>query len=317
MYWADGKTPISKQVKLGLGWALQKFDEYQLAKYNRGNVIKLRDVMFMVHAKPRDEKQAELWKRFANNQLETPDTWEVALSSGADKKEEFERLLSKNNLGYMALLRNLRNMQQSGVPQEIVFKALQDGAVKSKALPFRYVAAARAVPAWEHEIDKAMIAAMGNMDKLKGRTIVLVDVSGSMADKLSAKSDLSRMDAAAALAVLVRGTSDEVRVFTFSNQVVEVASRSGMALIDAIKHSQPNSCTYLAQAIHALKNHGVTGDRIIIITDEQSSDSITSPIGKGYIINVATNKNGVGYGDWTHIHGFSESVIDYIHASER
>ena len=36
----------------------------------------------------------------------------------------------------------------------------------------------------------------------------------------------------------------------------------------------------------------------------------------GYVINVASYKNGVGYGKWTHIDGWSEAVIEYIRALE-
>lgn len=316
LYWADGRKPLAKQVKLGLAWAFRKFDEYQLAKYNRDAAVKLRDVLFMVHAKPKDDAQAALWKRLAGGELATPDTWEVALSNGADKRETFERLIAEGNLGYMALLRNLRNMQQAGVSSEVVASALEKGAAKSKALPFRYVAAARAVPAWEPMIDKAMQLALGGMEKLQGKTVVLVDVSGSMRDKLSSKSDLTRMDAAAALAVLVRGISDDVRVFTFSEQVVEVAPRSGMALIDAVIQSQHHSGTYLGGALEALKREGIAADRIVVITDEQTADHVGSPIGKGYMINVACNKNGIDYGDWTHVSGWSEAVIQFIQALE-
>jgi hypothetical protein len=49
-------------------------------------------------------------------------------------------------------------------------------------------------------------------------------------------------------------------------------------------------------------------DRLLVITDEQSHDNVPAPKGKGYVINVASNKNGVGYGKWTHIDGWSESV---------
>ena len=253
LYWADGKKPLAKQVKKGLACAFRKFEEYHLAKYNRDATIKLRDVLFMVHAKPVNDEQAALWKRLAEGTLATPDTWEVALSGGADKKEVFERLLREGKLGYMALLRNLRNMQQAEVEPALVFEALAAGAQKSKALPFRYVAAARAVPAWESPIDQAMQASMGTMDKLAGTTVVLVDVSGSMDAKLSAKSDLTRLDAAAALAVLVRGICAEVRVFTFSNAVVETPARTGMALIDAINRSQPHHGTLLGSAIETLR----------------------------------------------------------------
>lgn len=315
MYWKDGKRPLAKQVKKGLAKAFLKFDEYALAKYNRDASVKLRDVLFMCHAKPDTDERAALWRRLVDGQLVTPDTWEVALSGGADKKEAFTRLLQENKLGYMALLRNLRNMQEAKVDEALVFAALQSGASKSKALPFRYVAAARAVPAWEHQLDSAMQVAMQGLQKLDGRTVVLVDVSGSMDSKLSSKSDLTRIDAASALAVLVRGLSDACRVLTFSTQVVEVAPRAGMALIDAIRTSQQHAGTYFGQAMKAV-NAQIDYDRIIVITDEQSADPVGAPKGNGYIINVATEKHGVGYGDWTHISGFSESVVQFIHAAE-
>jgi 60 kDa SS-A/Ro ribonucleoprotein len=63
IYWKDGKTSLSGQVKKGLAKAFQEFDEYQLAKYDRKGPIRLRDVLFRCHAKPRDPEQATLWKR--------------------------------------------------------------------------------------------------------------------------------------------------------------------------------------------------------------------------------------------------------------
>lgn len=314
LYWLNGKKPLTRQIKKGLARAFRKFDAYQLAKYNRDGAIKLRDVLFMTHAKPIDDVQAATWKLLVDNTLPAPDTWEVALSGGADKRETFERMLLSGKLGYMALLRNLRNMFECGIDRSIVEPSLVHGAGKSKVLPFRFVAAARAVPAWEPMIDHAMLSAMSTMERLSGRTIVLVDVSGSMDDKLSEKSDLTRLDAACALAVLVRGISDDCRVFSFSQQVVEVPARHGMALIDAINRSQYHSSTFLGQAVTALNS--LQYDRLIVITDEQSSDRVPAPVGKGYVINVASYQNGVGYGQWTKINGWSESAVRYIQEVE-
>jgi len=316
IYWADGRQPLSGQVKIGLAEAFCKFDEYALAKYNRDGAIKLRDVLFMVHAKPRDAAQADLWKRLADGKLTPPDTWEVALSGGADKKATFERLLSESKLGYMALLRNLRNMHQSGVDELLIWPALRDGAQRSKALPFRFVAAARAVPQWETQIDEAMQIATRDIARLPGKTCILVDVSGSMANKLSAKSDLRRIDAASALAVLIREISEWVAVCRFNYNASSVPSRRGMALIDAI--GEPSGGTYLGQAVAEVKESFTDIDRLIVVTDEQSADRVGSPAPgcKGYIINVAANRNGVGYGDWVHINGFSESVVSFIAATE-
>jgi hypothetical protein len=313
MYWSEGKQPLSKQVKKGLAEAFRKFDAYQLAKYDRPGKVKLRDVLFMVHAKPKDEEQAHLWKLLAAGALSAPDTWEVALSAGADKKETFTRLLRENKLGYLALLRNLRNMADSGVDAALVEEALMLGAATSKALPFRFVAAATAAPMFEPVLDRAMMAAMEAMDPLPGGTALLVDVSGSMDDRLSRKSDLTRMDAAAALAVLVMGVAENARVFTFSNYLKEVPARKGMALRDAVVASQPHHGTYLGKSLALLQGEY---DRIIVITDEQIADALPSTTVKGYMLNVATHQNGVGYDKWTHINGFSESVVRYIQAME-
>ena len=315
IYWKDKRQPLSKQVKKGLARAFCKFDEYQLAKYNRDGAVKLRDVLFLCHAKPANEEQAALWKRLVEGTMATPDTWEVALSSGADKKATFERLVAEGKLGDLALLRNLRNMAEAGVDMGPIKTRIVEGAAKSKVLPFRYVAAARAVPSAEPTLDSAMQRSMEGLPRLPGSTIVLVDVSGSMDVPLSAKSDLSRLDAASALAVLIRGICEDVRVFTFSERTVEVPARRGMALIDAINGSQIHSGTYLRKSLMELSAK-VTADRIIVITDEQSADGISAPIGRGYSINVGTSANGVAYGQWTNVSGFSEAVVQYIQALE-
>src|SRR5215469_13982381 len=79
LYWKDKKQPLSKQVKRGLAWSMRRFSEYELAKYNRDSEITPRDVLFLSHAKPKDEAQAALWKKVASKELATPDTWEVQL----------------------------------------------------------------------------------------------------------------------------------------------------------------------------------------------------------------------------------------------
>lgn len=313
LYWKGGKQPLAKQVKLGLALAFQKFDAYQLAKYNRDGAIKLRDVLFLVHAKPRDVEQAASWSQLADGTLAAPDTWEVALSGGQDKRETWERLLAERKLGYMALLRNLRNMAAVNVSTEPIFGALREGAAKSKALPFRFIAAARAVPHWEPVIEEAMLEAAPKA-QLRGKTVLLLDVSGSMISPMSGKSDLQRIDAACGLAILAREACEQVEVFTFSNAFVAVPPRRGFALRDAVLGSQPHSSTYLGQAVQQC--NGMEYDRLIVITDEQSHDAVPGPKGKGYMINVASNQRGVGYGAWTHLDGFSEAVLDYIGASE-
>lgn len=317
IYWAEGRTPLARQVKKGLARAFTKFNEHQLAKYNRDAPIQLRDVLFLVHARPKDDEQAALWKRLADGTLAKPDTWEVALSAGADKCATFERLLREDRLGYLALLRNLRNMRDAGVDPELVGQALRAGAARSKALPFRFVAAAWAVPEWVPLLDEAMQMALAGFDPLPDSTVLLVDVSGSMGEPLSARSGLSRRDAAAGLAVLLRALCADCRIFTFSSGLVEVSGHYGLALANAIAQSQAHLGTHLGRALEEVRRRAPDTDRLIVITDEQSADPVGPPIGRGYMINVSVNQTGIGYGPWMHINGFSEAVVQYIAALER
>jgi hypothetical protein len=318
MYNHNGKQPLSAQVKIGLGNAFNKFNEYQFAKWNRKAQVSLKCVLTLTHPKPKDESQSAIFKKILEGKLEIPGTWENRLSSGEDKGEVFTDLLKTNKLGYMALLMNLRNMVESDVDEDLIKEKLISGAEKSKALPFRYVAAARACPQMENAIDEAMELAMVNYDTSAGKTVILVDVSYSMHDALSSRSVLNRLDAASALSVYARKSFNDCRVFTFSQGLVEVPARHGMSLIDAINVSQDHGGTYLAGAIKKL-NEVVEYDRIIIVTDEQSHDGIFEPRkgSKAYLLNVATNKNGVGYGQFTHINGWSDASIRYIQEIEK
>ena len=313
IYWKDGKVPLSAQIKKGLARAFRKFDEYQLAKYDRNGPIRLRDVLFLCHAKPRDGEQAALWKRLIEAELQTPDTWEVALSSGAGKRDAWERLLRERKLGALALLRNLRNMKEVGVDDALVLGGI-DAMNTGRVLPFRFLAAARYVPQWEEALERAMLSSLTEQEKLLGRTVLLVDISGSMTAPLSRRSEMLRTDAAYGLAILLRETCEKVAVFTFSDDLAEVPPRRGFALRDALHASQPHNGTYLGRALEKIRGRY---DRIIVITDEQAHDRVPGPRGHGYVINVASNKNGVGYGAWTHIDGWSESVVEYIRPLEQ
>jgi len=312
VYWMNGRVPLSAQVKKGLAAAFGKFDEYALAKYDRNGPIRLRDVLFLCHAKPADQAQAVLWRRLIEGKLTSPDTWEVALSSGADKRSSWERLIRDGKLGALALLRNLRNMRDVGVNEKLVLKAIRSMKT-DRVLPFRFIAAARHNPRWEPALEQAMTDCVSGHAKIRGKTVLLVDVSGSMTAALSKRSEMLRTDAAYGLAILLREVCEKVSVFSFSDKLVEIPPRRGFALRDAIDASQVHDGTYLG---NALKQVAEPYDRIIVITDEQAHDSVPRPKGRGYIINVASFKNGVGYGPWVHIDGWSDAVIDYIRSFE-
>jgi 60 kDa SS-A/Ro ribonucleoprotein len=318
LYWKDKKQPLSAGAKRGLARAFPKFDAYQLAKYNRDSLVKLRDVLFLCHAKPKDAEQAAVWKKLVENTLEPPDTWEVALSAGKDKRENFERLLREGKLGGMAVLRNLRLMLAAGIDPKLIRERLDKGV--ARALPFRFVTAARYAPKLEDALEKAMLKGIAGFDKLAGSTGLVVDVSGSMNSKLSKKSETSRMDAAAGLAILLREKAEEFCIATFSDACVELPARRGFALRDAIVGSQAHSGTYLKRALSQLaeKDEWRELERLIVITDEQSHDGILPAwTPRAYVVNVAPYKNGISYGNgWMHIDGWSERVVDYIAAVE-
>lgn len=317
LYWSEGKTAVSAQVKKGLAKAFTKFSEYQLAKNDKNSAaISVRDVMFITHPKPKDEKQAALFKRIANKEMVTPDTWEVALSGGADKKETFERLMAEGNLGALAFLRNLRNMVNAGVA-EAQIRTYAKTVDVSKVLPFRYISAAKVVPQLEDMLEDMMLRSLKEMPKLPGRTVLLVDVSASMwHGNVSKKSDLNRFEAAAALAMLARETCEDVAIYTFSYNVVRVKPRHGFALADQLRNSQSNSGTDLDLAVRKI-NESEPYDRLIVFTDEQSSSAVPNPKGKGYVLNVASYENGINSGAYTTITGFSEASLEYIRLSEQ
>ena len=344
IYWKNGRCSLSAQIKKGLAKAFGKFGEYQLAKYNREGTIKLRDVLFLCHAKPKDKEQDDLWKRLIDNKLETPDTWEVGLSIGGNKKETFERLLKERKLGALALLRNLRNMRQADVDVNLIKNNLQNMKV-DRVLPFRFLTAAKYTPEYESFIEEAFYRCTEHKNKLRGKTVLIVDVSGSMYNAdISAKSELNRANVACALAVLARELCEEVAIYATAGDdhkrihaTKKVPDRRGFALSDVIY----NLCRplggggiFLKQVMDYVGEHEKRiADRVIVITDEQDCDieSMRSPLKawgwdycnadvwgkKNYMINVASYKNGIGYDKWTHIDGWSEAVIDYIEVIEQ
>ena len=311
IYWAEGRRPLSAQVKKGLAAAFTNFDEYALAKYDRASVVRLRDVLFLSHAKPRDKAQAELWKRLIAGELATPDTWEVALSV---------RWRQARTLGAVAHRAQARRTRTPAQPSQHEGRRRARGAGRSaldamrtdRVLPFRFLAAARHAPQLEEALERAMFRSLEGTERLAGHTVILVDVSGSMVAPLSRRSQMLRTDAAYGLAVLLREIAEKATVYTFSNVAKRIPPRRGFALRDAMESSQPHRRPIWALPSSIDERY----DRIIVITDEQSHDRIGAPRGKGYVINVASARNGVGYGPWVHIDGFSEAVIDYIRELE-
>ncbi len=220
-------------------------------------------------------------------------------------------MLRQGKLGGLAVLRNPRNMQQAGVDEALIRARLDQGI--ARALPFRFVTAAGYAPNLEDALEVAMLKGTEDLPQLPGKTGLLVDVSGSMDESIARKSQTTRIDAAAGLAILLREKAERVVLATFSNQVAVIPPRRNFALRDAIKTSQPHQGTYLRRALQLLRDDGqATGwsglDRV---TDERSHDGILPAFTKlAYVVNVAPYKG------WAHIDGWSERVIDYVREAE-
>lgn len=332
LYWQDGKQPLSKQVKIGLRQAFNRFDAYQFAKYNRKTQVKLRDVMFLVHPKPPEGKQ-ELFNQLANDSLPTPDTWEVSLSTGKDKKETWTRLINEQKIGALAFVRNLRNMEDVEVSPQIILKGFET-INPHWLLPLNYLAAAKAAPRYERELENLMLKGLSKAPKLQGYTIFVVDVSGSMGGRISSRSQFNRMDAAAAMAVLAAEMCTHIAIYaTAGNDSKRVHStelikpRRGFALSDEIlsaKHRLGGGGIFTRQCLEFIKEkEKETPDRIIIFSDSQDCDApnkrIPNPFGKNnYIVDVSSHSRGINYeGLWTaEISGWSEHFLSFIAALE-
>ena len=105
------------------------------------------------------------------------------------------------------------------------------GAIRSmrtdRVLPFRFIAAARYAPQWEEALEEAMLKSLRERPKLRGKTVLLVDVSGSMNSALSRRSEMMRTDAAYGLAILLREIGQRVGLYTFSDILVQAPPRLG------------------------------------------------------------------------------------------
>ena len=330
IYWNKKRTPIAKCVKVGLAEAFHNFNEYKFAKYDRNGSIKLRDVMFLVHPKPRNEEEAKLFAKIASRTLDVPDTWEVALSTGKDKKATWTRLIEEGKIGGLAMLRNLRNMREAGVDKKVIEKGLSE-LKSSMLLPMNFLQAKDTNPEFERQIEDAMLESYKNLPKLPGRTLFIVDVSGSMSCKYSAKSNYNRIDAASAMAMLAANQCEDFELvctagndssYTHATEHIMYPAK-GFDLIGQIRDAYGRlggGGIFTRQCLEWCRQN-IEGefDRIIVFSDSQDCDfyNTTPPKPYGtynYIVDVSSEKRGVNYrGIWTaEVSGFSESFLSFI-----
>ncbi|MBR3973513.1 MAG: TROVE domain-containing protein [Oscillospiraceae bacterium] len=217
--------PFPNAMKREIAEVIQKFDEYQLAKYNGGNKeFKLRDVLRITHPTPKCQEVEALFRKLLDDELATPYTWETELSARGNTKEVWDELIASGKVGYMALLRNLRNIVNAKAALEPVLKIIADPeqVKKSRQLPFRFFSAYRVLerenlmtPEIHQALESAVCASVDNMEKIPGRSLIAVDVSSSMGQNISAKSDVRCCDIAALFGALANRLCEDATVCYF------------------------------------------------------------------------------------------------------
>lgn len=332
--------PIPNALRRGISDAMQGFDEYTLAKYKgNGKSVKMRDLLCLCRPAPKNESQSDLYKRLLNDELEIPVTWATELSAHGNNTETWEKLIDSGKVGYMALLRNLRNILNANPSNlEKVLSTIEnpERVRKSKQLPFRYLSAykeleniggSRVFDALENAVE----ASIENMPKLDGTTVIAVDVSGSMSDPVSAKSKVRCYEIAMLLGLMANKICDNSIFYVFNNDINKypVSHRSG--ILETTLKSHCGGGTFMHLPFTKMMADNVKADRIIVLSDNECNGGWNRPVQ----VYADEYRNETGNDIWVHaidlqgygtqqfygnktnvIAGWSEKVFDFIKLAE-
>jgi len=293
-YMSKYGKPVPNSLKKGLAKAFEKFDAYQIGKYRKENGdIALVDVVNIVHP-----KASPIITSLVKGELKSTETWEAKLSkAGQDaaakseagesleevladtKKEAWTEMITSRKIGYFALLKNLRNILQSapGVIDEACAMLVEEKLIKnSKVLPFRFTTAMREIESLGIDgvrkvvmaINKAIDISLSNVPKLAGKTLIVVDASGSMQGK---PIEIASLFAS----VLYKATDSDLMLFSNNaNYVSPNPADSTMTIADGIQRVAEGGGTNF-HAIFQTANKKY--DRIIILSDMQGWVGYYSP----------------------------------------
>ena len=355
---------LSKQLQKGLAEAFNKFDEYQFAKYNRDAEVKLKDALFLVHPKAKDEAQQVLFDKIVKDELAVPYTWEVELSVLGQQKfdtvglkqaafrAKWEELIFSNKLGYMATLRNLRNILEAEVSKEALNKVCEylsdaKAVAKSKQLPFRFLAAYRELKQLNNgragkvldALEQAVLQSAVNIAGYDENTKVVIaaDVSGSMQTPISAKSKIMNYDIGLMLAMLLQSRCENVVTGMFGDKwkTISVPKKNILSNVQEFygREGEVGYSTNGYLVIKDLLERNKIVDKIMIFTDcqlwnSQGNESIAglwkqykkiAPNAKLYLFDLAGHGNtplNVERDDVFLIAGWSDKIFDVLKAIE-
>lgn len=196
-----GRRPLPNSLKKGLAIAFRKFDAYQIAKYKQADKdVSLVDLVNLVHPIPQDKNEVALSK-LIRDELVSENTYEAKLSKAGQsenkeeaKAEAWRELLESGKIGYFALLRNLRNINDQApdmIDRACELLTKENLILRSRVLPFRFYTATEALLPRSTDrrivvaIQKAVDISLANVPKFEGKTLVVLDESGSMSGKPS------------------------------------------------------------------------------------------------------------------------------------
>ena len=330
--------PIPNSLKKGINDVFVGFDEYTLAKYKGDKkTLKMRDVICLCRPTPKDDEQSALWKRCIEGKLETPVTWETELSANGNNKETWEKLISGGKVGYMALLRNLSNIINAEPDNiEEVWRTIEDPEKvrRSKQLPFRFLSAYFNVTDSRgfEALEKAAAAAVDNMPKLSGTTVIAVDTSGSMGCPISRRSIVTCYQVGMLLGLLANRICDNSIFYTFDNVLERHRYSKSADILNSVVCSRgPGGGTEMKLPFKAMIEDNIKADRVIIISDNECNGGYGKPVQS--IVEEYRDKIGndvwvhgidlMGYGTqqfcgprFNLIAGWSDKVLDFIKLAE-
>ncbi|WP_435111917.1 TROVE domain-containing protein [Nocardiopsis synnemataformans] len=210
-------------------------------------------------------------------------TWEALAGwlQGSMNAAAWEAIIP--SMGYMALIRNLRNFDEAGVSDAVAEQVCAkltdpDQVQRSRQLPMRFLSAYRAAPSlrWGYALEKALNLCLTNVPPLPGRTLVLVDQSGSMSTRMSGRSELTYADAAQIFGAGLALRAEAADLVQFDTDHAVVPMRRGDSVLRiAERFWGPRGGTWTR---HAVQAHYRGHDRVVIVTDEQVSHRSGSPI---------------------------------------
>jgi 60 kDa SS-A/Ro ribonucleoprotein len=295
---------LSKQIQKGLAEKFNQFDEYQFAKYNRAAEVKLKDALFLVHPKPKDENQQVLFNKIVADVLAIPYTWETELSALGQTKFEsikhkneafklkWEELVDSGKLGYMALLRNLRNILEAEVSGEHIEKVCafltnEKAVENSKQLPFRFLSAYRELKLIDNgmtafilnAIEDALIVSVKNLKgfDINTKVVIACDVSGSMQKNISAKSKIMYYDIGLLLGMLMKHKCKNVVTGMFGDtwKTINLPSKNILQNVDEFykREGEVGYATNGYKVIEDLVRSRKVVDKIFMFTDCQMWNS--------------------------------------------